>query len=276
MSSTTLLEEIVAEAKLHNPNIAPEEISEGIAIILSKEILPEVMKNLSLPKFPSYREVHSTRIKEKRQVKADMLIDLGDRRSLIQQIEQVRTEMGWDGVDDLRPITFGNNSPSIYYIPETGFSVPIETPIKKPDFKDDLEETEKEAANSTSQKMPKEPEKNIISLSETAQRKIVTDPLFEAVFKTVEIQLRNIIASRNLGTKIDVVCKSDVEISSWKKCILEVHPPSDLDFQARMNISTIFDIVIRKTIKDLKKDADEDTREYLKNLNRNLFVHIDL
>lgn len=73
-----------------------------------------------------------------------------------------------------------------------------------------------------------------------------------------------------------MICKSDVEIPSWKKCVLTIHPPSELTFDERMNISTIFDVAIRKTINEMKKEADVTTTDYLKNLNRSMFVHIDL
>src|SRR4030042_5967489 len=50
MQSLTMLEEIISEVRLHNPNATPQEISEGITAVLGKEILPEILKNLSLHK----------------------------------------------------------------------------------------------------------------------------------------------------------------------------------------------------------------------------------
>lgn len=280
MNPPTLLDEIVSEIRLHNPNATLEEIYEGISVLLSKEVLPEVIKNLSLPKFPSHRSVllaKAKRTRVTRKMKTDQSIDLGRRRSIIQQVEYVRNEMGWDGADDLKPPTFIIDSSSLYYTPKINPSVPRRGFKKGIDFKkEEPQETEKETISSTFQKMPIQPEKNVINLSDTALRKIVSEPIFEEVFKNIEIQLRKIIASRNLKTDVDVVCKPDIEISSWNKCVLKIHPPPEFDFNARMNISTIFDITIRKSIKDSLKTADEDKKEYLKNLNRTLFVHVDL
>ena len=54
--SASLLEEVTAQIKASNPNASPEEITESILSLLSKEILPAVLKNMSLPKFPTARE----------------------------------------------------------------------------------------------------------------------------------------------------------------------------------------------------------------------------
>jgi hypothetical protein len=285
MTSPTLIDELIAEVRLHNPAATSQEVSDGIAAIMSKEILPGVLKNLSLPKFPSYRSIETAEarsIKAKRRPGTDTSIHLDDRRRIIQQIEYVRTRMGWDGSDDFVPKSHAPDSSSLHYIPKIDLPAPRDALRKEklkeePDYRKTGQPTEEETVNGTFQKMTRPPgKKDIIALSETAQRKIASEPIFEAVFKNVEVQLRNIIASRKLETEIDVVCKTDVEISSWNKCVLRVHPPPNLDFNERMNISTIFDITIRKAIKDLKENADSNTIEYLQNLNRSLFVHIDL
>lgn len=277
MKSLTLVDEMVAQIRLHNPAASPEEISEAIAGILGEEIFPNALKNLTLPQFPSYRVVlaETKKIKERRGAKASDPTGINYRRKIIQQIEYVRTEMGWDGIDDVTPKIRVTNSPTLNYPLKTDLPQPKEKMKKEIDSKKETEESHKETIHSTNQPMPIKPEKDVITLSETAQRKIVSEPIFEEVFKNVETKLRGLIESRNLKTEIDVVCKSDFEIPSWNKCVLKVHPPSNLAFTKRMNISTTFDITIRNTIKDLKTSSPEAT-EYLDNLNRNLFVHIDM
>lgn len=284
MATLTLLDEIIAEVRLHNPGATPQEISDGIAAIIGNEILPEVLKNLSLPKFPSYRSVATAEARSpKGKIRAgtEKPISLADRRRIIQQVEHVRTKMGWDGTNDVKPRIYIRDSPSLFGTPRTNLLPSIEAMRKeelekKPDFEKENEPHRKETINGAFQKMVNQPERNIIVLSDTAQQKVVSEPIFEAVFKKIEVQLRNLIASRNLKTEVDVICRSDVEIPSWKKCVLTIHPPSELTFDERMNISTIFDVAIRRTIKEMRKDADDTTTEYLKNLNRNMFVHIDL
>lgn len=283
MQSLTLFGEIISEVRLHNPNATPQEISEGLTAILGKEILPQILKSLSLPEFPSYRslaisERRGSRRKQKTAIAKSP--DLDSRRRAMQGIESVRIKLGWDGGDDLLPKVYAVNSASLYYSPKAelplvqeGLGEQLE---KDSNRKIDSQPIKKEIGDGTLQTIPKPIEKNLITLSETTQRKIVSDSIFEAFFKNVEVQLRSIIDSRNLETEIDVICKTDEEIPSWNKCVLKVHPPPNIDFNARMNISTIFDITIRKIIDDLKKNADDTTLEYLKNLNRNLFVHIDL
>jgi hypothetical protein len=279
MTSATLLDEIANEARLHNPNATTQQVSDGIVAIISKEILPGVLRNLSLPRFPSYRSTATAEArsaKRTRRTRTDVPVSLDHRRRVIQQIEHVRIQMSWDGGDDLTPKPHVIDSPYSYYTPKIDLPQPREN-LRKEEVKEKTDSKEEsKPVDGTFQKMMRQPEKNLIVLSETAQRKIVSEPIFEAVFKNVEVQLRSIIASRKLETEIDVTCKNDDEIPSWNKCIFRVHPPPDLDFNTRMNLSTIFDIAIRKTINDLKKNADSNATEYLQKLNRNLFVHVDL
>jgi hypothetical protein len=279
MMSETLLEEIVTEVKLRNPDALPEEIFEEVATMLSKEILPQVIKNISLPKFPTYRQVmlsQSKRTKSKIETKAHPPKSLGYTRNMIQEIESVRNEMGWDGIDDSKPKMFITDSTNPYHLQKNIFRLSREDLKIKTNIKEAPEKEREEIANATAQKMPMKPDKNILELSESVQRKIVTEPIFGLVFKSVELKLRNIIATRNLSTEVDVICKSDIEIPTWNKCVLTAHPPAKINFDERMNISTIFDITIRTVINEMKKDADEKTLDYLRNLNRNFFVHVDL
>jgi hypothetical protein len=284
MHSSTLLEEIISEVKLHNPNATPEEISEGIAAVLDKEILPEILRNVSLPEFPSYRSIaiaEGRGVRGKRKKAIMKSPELVGRRRAIQHVEDIRIELGWDGGDDLMPKAYIADSASLYYLPKADLPLVQEELDrqlgKDSNLKRDPQPTEKETVNGPFQKFPKQPEmRDLIVLSETAQRKIVSEPIFEKLFKNIELQLRTLIATRELRTEIDVACKSDIEISSWKKCVFEVHPPPELNFDERMKISTIFDIAIRKEIKELTKNADPSTIEYLQSLNRSLFIHIDL
>lgn len=284
MQSLTLLDEIISEVRLHYPNATPQEISEGITTILGKEILPEILKNLSLPEFPSYRSLtisEGSGARGKRKTAIAKSPDLVSRRRAIQGIEDVRIELGWDGGDDLLPQAYTAGSASLYYLPKAELPLLQEKPDKKlgkdSNRKTDLQPTKKETVNGTFQKILKQSEtKDLIILSETAQHKLVSEPIFERIFENIELQLRTLIENRDLRTEIDVVCKSDIEISSWKKCVFQVHPPPELNFKERMKISTIFDITIRKEIQELIKDADPSTTKYLQDLNRNLFIHIDL
>ena len=282
--ASTLLDQIITEVRLHNPSATFEEISAGIAKIVGNEILPKVLKSVSLPDFPTYRSVETAEARStKRKIRKgdERPISLAERRIIIQQVEYVRGKMGWDGGDDVKPEMRVKNSPSFLYAPRTDLLLPTEVTKKegqvgKTAFEKEVESPKKETVDGTFQKMVKQPEKDIIILSNTAQEKVVSEPIFEMFFKNVEVQLRSLIASRDLRTEVDVTCKSDMEIPSWKKCVLTIHPPSELTFNERMNISTIFDVTIRKAIDEMKRNANETTVDYLKNLNRSIFIHIDL
>lgn len=275
--SLTLLEEIIAEIKLRNPNGSPEDIFEGVSAFLSTEVLPDVIKNIILPRFPTYREVsfEKKKAKSKIETKANSYKSLSYTRIMIQQIESVRNDMGWDGVDDTMPKISINDFTSPYYEPRN-LRYTKENLRSKRQVEHESEEKAEEIVNATVQKVPKESNKDIICLSDTTQRKIVEEPLFGQVFKNVELQLRDVIAKRQLETKVDVEWKNDIEFSNWQKCIVRIHPKKSCTFNEKMNISTLFDVTIRHQINELKKEADDNTKEYLNNLNKDLFVHIDL
>jgi hypothetical protein len=278
MKSSTLADELVTQIRMINPAASPEEIFESIADILGKEILPEVLKNISLPRFPSYRVEIAERqkIKERRRGETLSPADINPSRKIIKEIESVRIEMGWDGIDDVTPKFRVNNSTALSYVPKVSLLSLKEKEPKKTDIKKDFEEKQEETVHSNAQIVQIQPEKDIISLSETAQRKIASEPIFEEMFKNLEIELRESITRKKSKTELDVACKPDFEIPTWNKCVLTIHPNSEIDFGERMNISTRFDSIIRRTITQMKKDADVGTQEYLQNINDNFFVHVDL
>ncbi len=278
MSESSLLYELVAQIRINNPGATEDEISVGIMSILSKEILPSVLKNLSLPKFPSAMDesLETKRLKGLQGSRIEKIAKVHQRRSLIQEIEQVRTAMGWDGIDDLTPRVQVSDSNSIYPFART-HSASKNEKIKKQIAPIEIEsETEKETINTTAQKINVRPEINIIDLSESTQRKIVSEPLFETFFKGAEVKIRQAVATREPETRIEVLCNPDEESPDRTKCIVKIHPRQGLDFKERMKLSTVFDIIIRTEIKSLLEKSDVDGKKYLQSINRNLFVHVDL
>ena len=278
MSEQSLLDELVAQIRASNPNATEDEISDGIDSLLSKEILPSVLKNLSLPKFPSARDesFEAKRLKSSQGSKVEKLAQVHQRRSLIQQVEQVRTAMGWDGINDTTPKMQISNSSSIYPLIRLNFAsknAKIRKPIKKIEAESEME---KETINATAQKINFLIDKNVIDLSESTQRKIVSEPLFETFFKGAEIKMRQAVSTREPETKIEVLCNIDEESPDRTKCLVKIHPRKDLDFKGRMKLSTVFDIIIRTEIRSLQEKADIEGKKYLQGINRNLFVHVDL
>jgi hypothetical protein len=278
MSEQSLFDELVAQIRVSNPNATEDEISDGIDSLLSKEILPIVLKNLSLPKFPSARDesFEAKRLKSSQGSKMEKIAQVHQRRSLIQQVEQVRNAMGWDGINDTTPKMQISNSSSIYPLIRLNFASKNEK-IRKPIKKIEAEsEMEKETINATAQKINFLIDKNVIDLSESTQRKIVSEPLFETFFKGAEIKMRQAVSTREPETKIEVLCNIDEESPDRTKCLVKIHPRKDLDFKGRMKLSTVFDIIIRTEIRSLQEKADIEGKKYLQGINRNLFVHVDL
>lgn len=274
MSTQTLLSEIMTEAKNHNPDASSSEIAQGIVGIMEREILPEVLRDVSLPPFPSWSDmlIESKGRRIRKRFRSREILE--ERRIILQQIEYVRRGLVWDGTDTIAPTPHFPDFTSVIEVPESGKSSIKEIP------KHDGEETQAPTAEIIDKPYPTitpQPKlKSQITLSTEFQEKIITEPLLEQTFKNVEVGIRELIDARNLEANIDVSFRLDFEIPSWKKLVINVGVPSQVDFKDRMNIWTMFDLAIRNKITSLAKDASDDMREYLGNLNKDLFVHIEL
>lgn len=278
MIGKSLLAELVTQIQVNNPSVTEDDITEGIIQLLSREILPNVIKNLSLPKFPSAMDegLESKKLRGIRGSKTGRIAHVHERRSLIQQVEQVKNVMGWDGVDDIIPKIEVSASNSIYRF---GRIYPLsKNERRKSNEYEDINEPEieKQIINSTAQKLKPREEKNVIALSDSMQTKIVTEPLFETFFKNIEVKMRQAIFNRAPDTTVDVLCDPDQDSPDRLKCLIKIHPPEGLDFKARMNLSTVFDTIVRNEIKFFQEMACPEGRKYFQDINRNLFVHVDL
>jgi hypothetical protein len=123
--------------------------------------------------------------------------------------------------------------------------------------------------------LPLEPKRQIV-LSEEIQRKVVSEPSLEEVMKIIETGMRKLIDDREIDASVEVSFRSDLEMPSWKRYVIVVDPQANLKFKDRMNLWTVFDVTVRKGIADLAKNADDNKKKYLSELNRNLFVHLEL
>jgi hypothetical protein len=278
MNSSTLCAEIMAEARYHNPKASLIQILDGVTELLSNEVLPEVLKNLSLPKFPSWSSILIAESrKERRGKKFKDSKSLRDRRVAIQQVEYVKRQMGWDGSDTSTSVRHFSDSTSPIFFPRfdlasveevsnhgSGYGKETKTPIE--------EEVGKPYPNIL---FPLKPQ-DTISLSKEIQQKIVSEPIVERAFKNIELSIRKLVDAKKLETSIDMSFRSDPEIPSWKKYVITITLPLNIDFNARMNMWTLFDLVIRKEITELAKNASDDERKFFDDLNKSLFLHVEL
>lgn len=276
MSSETLFSKIVTEATYHNPGASRAEILEGIFATLEGEILPAVLRGLSLPKFPSWSDIviDSKRPKTVKRGPGEESF-LAERRRVIQEIEYVRRKLRWNG----------DKTSTVHAYPEDSdnSAFPIRTRgssfdgVQEPNGKEAKTPGVQEFGKTYPYILPPPKPKYQITFSERSQGKIVSNPLLERIFSRVEIDLRNLIASRQIQAHLEVSIKSDCEIASWEKTVITIRElPSDMTFEERMKIWEIFDLTIRGRINELRKGADTNADKYLKDLNNNLFVHVEL
>lgn len=276
MSPKTLYAEILSQAINRNPSASSSEVLEGIFQIMSKEILPTVFKNVGLPKFPSWSMLAFEKRGRKRR-KIEPQEKLAERRIVIQQIERLKRQISWDGGNSARYDLHFPDVDTLTFLPAQDLSSNKKALTRILDYGEEiktqsLEEPDKPYPKSLLLSEPKQP----IDLSDEVQKKIISEPAVEEVFKRIEVGIRSLFVERKLDATVQVSFHSDSEIPSWKKYVITLNPPSSMDFEAKMNIRTLLDIAIRKEMDGLLKNASEDMKEYLYQLNKSIFIHIEL
>jgi len=272
MSSQTLFSEILTEAMHYNPHASSEQILDGVINMLEKEILPSVIRDLSLPDFPSWArmaiDLKGRKVKKRLRPKET----LKEKRAIIQQVEYLR-KLDWDGVDTATPTIYFSDHDDL--VSRHQLRMPCETKpasyeprVKTPTFK---------TAHKPYASFPFPSERrNTLVLSSEVQEKIVSDSRLENLLKNVEISVRRLVETRDLEAYLDVSFKSDLEIPTWEKYVININLPPRTNFDEKMKIWEIFDLTIRNKITGLSKEADDSTKEYLNNINKKLFVHMEL
>lgn len=272
MASKTLSSEIFTEAINRNPHASTEEILEGFVNIMEIEILPSVIRDLSLPDFPSWAKMAIESRGRKGKKKFRPKETLKEKRAIIQQVEYLK-KLNWDGVNTRTPTIYFSDHDDLMGLPQLGKSFEIKPKRRKPK----TEVPTIESAHKPYARVPFPSErKNPFVLSNEIQERIISDSLLEGLFKNVEVSIRKLIETRNLEAYLDVSFKSDLEIPTWEKYVITIDLPSRMSFEEKMRIWEIFDLTIRNKISDLAKKVDDKTREYLDNMNKNLFVHMEL
>lgn len=275
MIGRTLFSEIMDEARSYNPTASPTEIADGIVAVMEKEILPRVLRDVSLPSFPSWSDMLLSESRRRRIPKRFRSArTMAERRTLLQQIEHVRRQLVWDGTDTAEPTPHPPDLTNLTERPKPDVSSLEKIP--KHNGKEAEIETTEDSDKPYSSVSPPAKAKSRITFSEGLQRRIISDPFLEKTFKNIEVGMRELIDARNLTTDVDVSFRPDFEIPSWRKCVIKVYPPSGLNFKDKMNVWTIFDLTIRNEITQLARDAGDDMKEYLNNLNKDLYVHVEL
>ena len=273
MSEHPFVSEIITEASYHNPEASPNELLEGIVNLMENEILPKVLKGLSLPTFPSAMELlmesRGRRLKKRFRTRTT----LDQTRVLIQQFEHIKRQLfGYRDNSSVEPIIdftdfddfikpFGLNRSSIEEKLEYN-GEPIRVPT--------MERADKPYPSI----LPFPIVEHQIVLSEEIQDKIVSDPLFEKIFKDTETEIRELAFSYPFEN-LDVSIRSDYEIPDWKRTILTLTVPP-MSFEEKMKLWQRYDLRIRKRIAETAKHMDESNRKRVEILNKNLFIHIDL
>ncbi|MDH5461167.1 MAG: hypothetical protein OEZ29_01625 [Candidatus Bathyarchaeota archaeon] len=273
MNEHSFVSKIITQASYHNPEAFPNEILQGIVNLMENEILPAVFTALSLPEFPSamkvFRESRDRRRKKRFRRKAS----LEETRVLIQQLEYIKRRLiGYRDSSSIEPM--------VDFSDFDNFMAPYES--NRSLIRERLEfngEPMKVAPVERPSKpyvstLPPTRVKHQINLSQDIQDRIMSDSLFENVFKAVETEIRELAPSHPFEI-LEVSLHSDCELPDWERTILTLTLPP-MSFENKMRLWQRYDIRIRKRIAEVASQMDKSHRKRVEALNKNLFIHVDL
>lgn len=287
---SSLLEEIVAEVKLNNPQASAEEVSEAMVRFIEQDILPAALRKMRTPEpispLQRWREKEMLkRVKKKRREAARIRME--ESRQLLLEFEYVKHKLVRIHMDtsSLAPDLFHRDiadslrrrTISVGTIPTT------ENLFLKKDGIPSIEpEPVRNKREELSKLMPYTPvprkevkEPQIFLIDEIVQEKITSDPIFAENLGVIERVARTYATVSPFKMDFFVYFRTDVEIPDWEKTILSVQV-SELDFDKKMKLWDEFDAVIRKEIQQRIKIASRLEKERLEEMNRTLFTRIEL
>lgn len=283
----SLIEELVNEITFYTPEATPDQIKDYLIHLMENEILPDALKNASLPYRPS--PVEMFRMKQ-------WLKRVGKRRKpleeqkletwrMVEQFESVKYAFGGYPVDisDLRfrkvDYLDGTNvlrgrqpfqGTFLRRRPLRGDGLPI---IEPNNVKRRIEELEK--VRPYNPYIEREERKPGFSFDHMVKHKILTDTIFSHIVSTIESAAKIFALSKSIQADYLLSFRRDSEIPEWKKYILTVNVPK-LDFDAKMKLWDEFDAFIRKRIRERLLYAPKQEAKKLKELNKTLFTRVEL
>jgi len=113
-----------------------------------------------------------------------------------------------------------------------------------------------------------------ITMDKNIRARIVADPLFSHTLRFIETGLRGM--SEPDVQELDFILRTDIEIPTWKAVVLKVHPVSG-DFDQKTRLWDRVDDVVRQCIREMMNlNLYVNKLEAIKEINRNLFIEMDL
>lgn len=283
----TLLSEIVHELSSNNPKASPEEMSHALIKILEYDVLPNAIRNMDLPSPPSPAQIWQERMRLQRAKKKFRKPSfLKQKGMIIQQFETVKYQLngdkeGYTSVPSFSVSDFTDPSTTVSrwtdksYVKEVllekdGISLRSElTPSrhKKPS---------RFELTKPSPMLIEDETKRIFQfdISETIQEKILFDPLFREIVGAIETRLMNFAIEHQYKMDSYIFIRTDIEIPSWEKIILNIDMP-ERNFDQKMILWDKIDEKIRQVLLELKHE-DTSFEHEIEAINLRLFTKMKL
>jgi len=287
---SSLLEEIVTEIKLNNPDASADEVSKAVLRFIQQDALPEALRKMRMPEpiSPLQRWRERERLKRVKKKRREALrIRMQESEELFLEFEYVKHQLVKTDID---ASSFG---PGLLYggvanpLARRTISVGTIPTMDKLFLKKDgisfIEHEEARKRRDELSKMwlyspiPKEKgeEPIVFQIDELVQSKIWSDPFFAENLGVIEKVARTFAAGSPFKMDFLVSFRTDIEIPKWQKMILSVRVV-DLDFDRIMKLWDEFDGKIRKEIQQRIGVASGLEKEKLEEMNRTFFTSFKL
>lgn len=283
----TLLSCVVDELLLRYPQATPQAISQALINSIENEILPMAVKTMKLPPPPSKMQLLLEKKRMERQKKKYRQSTKEKEKTVIEEFETLKYILNgyfndYTTEEQLLALDGSfNDSGSRYTFLDTSFHREI---IEKYDgistspkvgYSRAEKPTEQEKGNPYSKKLfrPEKRPPNFI-ISREVREKIWADLTIREVVSSIETQLRE-ISTHFPKMAFSIYVKNDEEIPTWEKIIVNLKFPS-LDIRKKLELWDKVDAQIRKRILDSTRAIDGSNETELQNINRKLFIHLDL
>jgi len=284
---TSMMEELVNQIAFNVPEATAEQISDYLVQLMEKEILPQALRNATLPSRPSPLEEFRLRQWLKRVGKKRRPLEEKKLKSwhIIEQFELLKHAVNGHPLDisDLKrreldyfdgTSVFKGMSPLhgtlLRRKPLRGDGIPV---VEPGDVKKRIEKLEKVRPYSPFKE--REEIESRFYFDRFVHDRISANQLFSRTVSTIESAAKLFALSKSIQANYFLSFRKDLEIPEWKKYILTMNV-GGLDFEKKMKMWDEFDAFIRERIKERLLHAPEEEAEELKKLDKVLFTRFEL
>lgn len=262
----TLRDELVSSILLSNPRLSSQEVSEQIAALIEREILPTVLSKLRLPRLPSPLSLKQRELMQLRYRKG-RVTDFRENVGFMQDLEKLRLEYYGSDLTNEDYYTRGliGNTQIPFHQVVRYFKKKEESP-PEPDVIQ--QKSDVSPSLDTPERIIRKPSR-LITFDSNIAEKITSDPNFEMIIADVESKIRKEYDRETLNVYFSFSIRKDIVGPHREKTIIRISLP-DCSFDEKMKYWDKIDADIRNVIKTL--DVTEPER---KAINRNLFTHVE-